>query len=299
MKKGTPLQELLRDESLDLSLSNEQFFFIQSFLLSEIKTQKPPKDPLSLCFTIVSENKKLKKFGDVSSSFIENLVSKTRQAVANTSVAFVQQQTLKSDKLSPELVVNYNNWLPCLPMFLTYQTILRTAQKEKVPIVFFAKLLGKDNEERCLFFKPFNKYEEVVPYENDLSQPAIFVEGVTKLASKSQWKERMCQRTIEVILAGAASHRQYPDAKEDERMEKLKDPDFERYRQIATNEGYSLENPETFFIQHVYPSTAQTLPGLVNRMRFIKERLATLYPKLRLADWPQRAVTQILFYLEN
>lgn len=301
MKKGISLQELL--SGIDLPLTEEQIFLVQSFLLAEIKTQLPPKDPL--CFTIVSEPKKLKKFGNVSSSFLENLISKTRKSLATASVAFVQNQAkiLKNDRwcqITTEYASLHKQWLPCIPMFWTYQILLTSAQKQEIPIVFYAKVLDKDYrvvEERSLYFKPLSGYEEVVPYESDLSKPAIFIEGVVGTATApAEWKKRM--RALDVILAGAADHRQYPDEKDDTRIETLNDPEFQRYRQIAKQEGFSLQNPGTFFIQHVYPSTARTLTSLCQRMRFIEERLTAFYPQRRLVDWPQRAVTQILFYLE-
>jgi len=100
-----------------------------------------------------------------------------------------------------------------------------------------------------------------------------------------------------VILAGAADHRQYPDPGEDRRIEELGDKEFESYRKMARASGYALENPSTFFIQHVYPTTVGKLPQIVLKARLAEEVIQTFPPGRSIAEWPQRVVTQIMGYL--
>lgn len=102
-----------------------------------------------------------------------------------------------------------------------------------------------------------------------------------------------------VILAGAADHRQYPDPKEDQRIEELGDEEFEGYRKMARANGYALENPSTFFIQHVYPTTALKLPQIVLKARLAEKIIQNFLPERSIAEWPQRVVTQIMGYLEE
>lgn len=58
----------------------------------------------------------------------------------------------------------------------------------------------------------------------------------------------MREKNIDVILAGAADHRQYLT----QDTASIEDEEFNRYRQMAREEGFALTNPTTFFIQHVY-----------------------------------------------
>jgi cobalamin biosynthesis protein CbiG len=57
-----------------------------------------------------------------------------------------------------------------------------------------------------------------------------------------------------VILAGAADHPQYPDAKLDDLIYQTQDSEYLKHRRFAKVAGFSLDNPTTFFIQHVYCS---------------------------------------------
>ena len=102
-----------------------------------------------------------------------------------------------------------------------------------------------------------------------------------------------------VIFAGAADHRQYPDPEEDLRIEQLGDEEFEGYRKMARANGYSLENPSTFFIQHVYPITGLKLPQIVLKARLAEKVIQTFLPSRSIEEWPQRVVTQIMSYLED
>ena len=104
---------------------------------------------------------------------------------------------------------------------------------------------------------------------------------------------------MRVILAGAADHRQYPDSEEDRRIEVLGDEEFESYRTLARSSGYALENPSIFFIQHVYPSVVGNLPQVVQKARLAEEAIRSFLPARSIEEWPQRAVTEIMSYLEE
>ena len=106
-------------------------------------------------------------------------------------------------------------------------------------------------------------------------------------------------KNIGVILAGAADHRQYPNVEEDHRIETLKDEEYEGYKAISRREGYSLENPGMFFIQHVYAATVGSIPQLTQKTKLAEEVTSTYLPKCSLAKWPQKAVTHIISYLEE
>lgn len=98
-----------------------------------------------------------------------------------------------------------------------------------------------------------------------------------------------------VILAGAADHRQYPDPEEDRRIEELGDEEFESYRKMARANGYALEDPSTFFIQHVYSTTVGKIPQIAFKAKLIQ----TFLSERSIEEWPQRAMTQIMGYFEE
>lgn len=104
---------------------------------------------------------------------------------------------------------------------------------------------------------------------------------------------------LDVILAGAADHRQYPNPEEDKRIEALEDEEFEGYRKMARANGYALENPSTFFIQHVYSTTVGKLPQIVLKAKFAENVIQSFLPERSIEEWPQRVVTQIMDYLEQ
>jgi len=62
-----------------------------------------------------------------------------------------------------------------------------------------------------------------------------------------------------VILAGAADHRQYPDPKKDAEILALNDAEFTQHVALAQSKGFAETNPTTFFIQHVYADSSDSL----------------------------------------
>lgn len=206
---------------------------------------------------------------DISSYFLTRLASKLRRLISDSSVSFVKKmasdlQDASLLKMVSEFTKEHNSW-PCTPMFWSYKTLLAFAQKNGIRLVLHVKFLNEiENGYRVvdhayLHFKPCeitNSYREIHPSEEDLSMPACIIQGVVcekegnVLPSKQEWKERVAQnQVIDVILAGAADHRQYPNP--DQTVDVI-DPEFENYKALAEKNGFSLNNPTTFFIQHVY-----------------------------------------------
>lgn len=102
---------------------------------------------------------------------------------------------------------------------------------------------------------------------------------------------------IKAILAGAADHRQYPDPEEDARIEEEGGEEFKNYRKMARTDGYSLENPSTFFIQHVYPTTLGKIAKIVSGANLAEKMMQAFLPDRSITKWPQRAVTKIMDYI--
>jgi hypothetical protein len=278
MTKSVSLKSLLKEKGLDIFLTEEQDFVVQAYLLKEIKII-PIDKPLNSIYQIEGSNvAKICRFGDITKSFANSLVAKTKKTLAAASVQFMKnsaaqlQDPLLERAASKEFTVAKNG-LSCIPMFWTYKTILLTAQKEGVPLLVHVKFLEKEgeeytviDEEHMLFQTSENKrFIEVDSVKADRNQPALIVQGVAcgqkgQGLTKDQWKESMRKTTpVGVILAGAADHRQYPDSTQDALVEKLADQEYEGYKALAQSHGFSDKNPATFFIQHVYATRIDLL----------------------------------------
>ena len=263
IKQGISLAELLKTQELDIELSREAQFIVQSFLLKMAKNLKAADAEAPLFRKEAGDPGKLLQLGTITKSFAEKLCRNVRVQLATLSVQFIQEsaralQDADLINMSSEVFVfKYKDCWPTLPMFWTYKTLTLTCLREKIPIVLIAKFAASDAEvisEDALL---------VAGFEVDLTQPACFVQGVVsakkkELLSAKAWRNIVARRGIEVILAGAAAHRQYPDAAE--RLATVKNEDYEKYKQLAIEEGYSLNNPSTFFIQHVYAAQLGKIP---------------------------------------
>lgn len=265
-KQKKSMKDLMQDKSLQVMLSSEEFFAIQTFLLTFTQTLLPYKSDTPLLINGKNDPKKLKEFEpSVSSSFTDNLVRKLRQDLAAASVEFVRDKAaqLKDPTLikmsSEPFTLNYNSWLS-IPMFWTYKTLLLTCEEEGIPLTLIAKFLDKHHQvvrEESLFLT------DVDPSKG-LRQSSCVIEGSVCCEKDlgeeiENWRALIKKRGKDVVLAGAADHRQYPDESVDERVKVLKDKEFENYQALAQKEGYSLNNPSSFFIQHIYPATVGRL----------------------------------------
>lgn len=268
MQSGKSLKDVLIENQLEIPMNAEQHFVIQSYILSEMKESLSDGQYLPSIFRVEKSvpQKLQKNHPEISYSFINRLASRLRRLLSESSVLFVKNAARGLDdpsllKMVSEYSAEHNSW-PCTPMFWTYKTLLNLAQREKIPFILHVKFLKKQGEgfevkgEEYLYFRPCDQtgsYREVpFPMQEDGMGPACVVQGAVcePLPSKDQWREKFLQNSVvDVILAGAADHRQYPDPN---RVLEIDDPEFERYKRLAANQGFSLDNPTTFFIQHVY-----------------------------------------------
>lgn len=271
MQSDISLNMLLQQEELNISLNSEELFLIASFILTEVKTSRSSSEQIDSIFIKErADSKKLLQYGEITPSFANNLLSKLRKTLATASVQFVKEKAFALQdadliaKVSDEFTFVHNA-LPCIPMFWTYKTLLTTAQQESIPLIIHAKFLEKNAEEYILvdeekLFYAVGRdgtYRQVQSTASDLEKPACVIQGIAVVDraswSKSEWKARMSGKSvIDVVLAGAADHRQYPDAALDSLFDDVEDRAYSAYKQHALNEGFAVENPSTFFIQHVY-----------------------------------------------
>ncbi len=319
LKKNFSLKDLLEKEKLEVELTSDEVFLLQSFLLTQANTVNPPKMTAPLCRNDKTVEKNLIKFGDVTAGFTKSLVKELKCSLSARSVVFVRElaENLRDEnliKMCSKAFEIKSKGLVSIPMFWTYKTLLLASKEAKIPLVIYAKFLAKDQQnkvvnEECLFFKPSGNrkgiyYESMVPYTLDLDKPAIIVQGVVwgnedLLPSNKRWKCEVSLKNVDIILAGAADHRQYPDQKKDTLIEKLNDEEYQRYKTIAKREGYCLENPGMFFIQHVYAAKVKNLSLLTQQLGRAERIVRAAMPGIPLEAWPQRAVTLIASYCEN
>jgi len=271
MQNGPSLREVIDQNNIDIAISSEEMFVITAFILAEMKELKKIANKefchLTICERSVPNKLEIPNY-PVSPSFKNNLARRARRLLSQASVNFAKKVAFHLS--NPYLLkmmtdhANEHNSLPCTPMFWTYKTLLSYAQEKELPLVFHAKFLNNREDEfhvvreEYLYFKPCKitkAYSAFIPDENMEMTPACVIQGavcVDPYFSATEWKERMLQYSaIDIILAGAADHRQYPNP---EQTVEIFDEEYEHFKALAKKSGFSIHNPSTFFIQHVYSS---------------------------------------------
>lgn len=257
------LKELLEQYELEVLLNKDELFLFKSFMLCEAKEEAGPDSNPLLSVKLRCAPHKLQKFcSEVSLNFAKKQTSTLRQLLAQTSVEFVQQTALDLkdqsliDALSNDFLHDHNA-LNCLPMFWTYKALLKLAKNHHIPLIIRVKSLKSKSAGKDYFFKPVEDckgnwhYELRSPDQEDLLKAACVIEGVASDASLDWAQTPMQNSIINAILAGAADHRQYPS---ENPAFQAKNLEYLYFKSIASSQGFSLENPSSFFIHHVYTS---------------------------------------------
>lgn len=286
MKSKVSLKHLLEMQEVDVSLTVNEQFCIEAYILCKAKRVEC-SSVFTTLFRVEETAPQNLRFGDVTSSFKVKLVRNLKPLLATASVAFVQERAellgnrQLIDRCVRNLIVYHNEISPCLPMFFCYKILLQSAQRENIPLVLCAKFLRRDGEryqvveQEVLFFRPsdLSQYEERVPTSADLVKSAVVIQGVVcpkegSSLSRSAWRNTVRDRGVDVVLAGAADHRQYPpNPEQDRRLVGIRDEDYERCKILAQREGYALDNPTTFFIQHTYAAMVGSIVELRDMVR--------------------------------
>ena len=266
------LKEVLISGELDILIPQDAWNLLQFYLLTQIKVRRGSKSERRETMDL----KQLQLLGDVTVSFAKKLISKLRKEVAAGSVALIKQYSpLIDSEVWNALVVHHNECWACVPMFLTYQTILSTLQQHNIPIVIHVRFhLHEDQyealEEAYFYYMPVDgQYRLVEPSEEILSRSALLIQGMVaaskreELPSLEEWKRGFDTFPLAtVILAGAADHRQYPDSSHDHLFELIAEEQFYELKNLAKQEGFSIDNPSTFLIQHVYATQGKKVRAL-------------------------------------
>ncbi|MBF8263101.1 MAG: hypothetical protein HW387_766 [Parachlamydiales bacterium] len=272
------LSEVIRNEKLIVSLTAEEIFLIQSFLLTESKVS-PADSNIAVTIRNVTCPNKLKKISDVSSNFTTNLVKKMRKLLSLASVHFVRETAkvyhdLLTQKMVSDEFTNRHINCACIPMFWAYKSLLNRMLEEKIPVIIHAKVLKKEEGGQYSIAREISLYNgndktdqfiEMPASKIENDQPSIVLEGIilNETLTEEEWMRSMELYSVsDIILAAAADHRQYPDPELDQLINTLDNKEFQFYKNQAEQNGFSLKNPFRFFIQHVYTAKPKTLSFL-------------------------------------
>lgn len=277
MYKGITLSDLLEKEKLHLYLNSDEHFIIQSYFLCKARSYN--NDLTSICYTEKIEPKLLKCFGNVSSEFTYNLVSNLRKHLSLSSVKFIKEQAALINDISLNHMVSDNftikhGNLSCIPMFWTYKVILNLLQTKRIPLVISAIFVKETSEGYKMVGNEYILYDVLgkstqfryVENINDmlLNKYACVIQGIVcikkdQFMCQKEWKKLFIKYSIiDIILAGAAHHRQYPDSMIEKSLLVSNDIEYENYKNMAEAHGFCLTNPSTFFIRHVYATKIGT-----------------------------------------
>ncbi|OJW68389.1 MAG: hypothetical protein BGO68_05540 [Candidatus Amoebophilus sp. 36-38] len=282
MHSEETLQTVLTKENLDLLLNHQELFILKCYLLTEMQTVLLEDAKLtSICLIAYANPKKLQRFGDISIAFAKNLLSKIRKMLATSSVEFVRNCAATShlQRMVSQEFTREHNTLPCIPMFWSCKTIFTMAEQAKIPLILCVKFLERNLDgltvigEEFLYFqvKTNGSYVATEPNEIDLDKPACVIQGIAvtnqanQVFTKFDWKSSIEKNgIIDIILACAADHKQYPNPEHDQHLHGLNDSEYEYYKALAKRKGFSFDNPTTFFVQHIYA----TIVGNLFKKRF-------------------------------
>ena len=281
------MKALIEKENLFVNFTTADLFLILSFILTQTKTIISDGCQNSCPLRKEkAEPKKLKKHGDISSSFTVNLIKKSRKLLSIISINFIRKIANKSDDnflrkmVSDEFTIKHIN-LFCIPMFWTYKTLFSVIREENIPVIIHAKFLQKGKkdsfsiiDEDYLIFEPGKNLEKPQLISKKSlqgkypSKNVIIIQGVVHLDEdvtcfKKHWITTISSFSHEeIVLAGAADHRQYPAQEKDLIIHSLKNTEFNYFKNFSKKNGFSLENPSSFLIQHVYSSNITNFSSL-------------------------------------
>jgi|SRR3989344_5400932 len=269
------LRQIIDAKQLDVSISSEELFAVQCYILGEATELVIQKEngieymtSLQKKLDRSSPKKILPPNTKISGGFAHDLLIRLKTEVSEASVQFVQQLASDTqDRTLIEMVSRkirhdaHNAHLSCIPAFFGMQALLHVAQKENIPIVVCVKFLTQESTEKykvtgekSLFYKPSEEargsYVLVEPSKEDLEKPACIIAGCA-VCSEADWNLVSAGYSItDAILAFMAAHNQYPGNHRESKD--FDTPEFVKYKKMAEERGFSINNPKTLFLQHIY-----------------------------------------------
>lgn len=272
-KEEISLDEFLNDKELNLTLSKKELFLVISFILTKVRVLLPPDPSRQIVRNESTITSKIKELGAVGSTFARELVKHLRHILSIISVDFVQDSAKnlllpKSifETVSDKYCVEHNKFghLKCLPCFWYTLILMKYSLEEKLPLVLCVDQMATEKDfevvrKFSLAFKVENKQFVETSFD-DLSDEAPVVtifgcscrrsdEFLDLEGSKAEVLER---GPVDLVLAYAAAHRQYPDESKDSLVDNSNNHLIDYYEKNAHEWGCSLENSSLFFLVHAY-----------------------------------------------
>jgi hypothetical protein len=272
---GISLEEVLKSEQLEITITPSEAFFIKSYMLTKVKILLPPSEERPLIKNERTDTKKIKEISEVGSMFAGDFVRSLREKMSATSTRFVQELSKDGPLVGPSAQLLSDRYLVkhrglnCLPCFATARILMHQAMRNQLPIVMFVEQRTKNQndsavEKSVLFYQATSDgYMEVKYSDMDPQAPALYFLGSTmgelgELPEKSFWIRELNEKgPVDLILAYAAAHRQYPNPSDEVLLDQIKDPEYEYYKAKADEWGCSLENPSCFFLSHAFCDRVQ------------------------------------------
>lgn len=263
------LSQILENTDINLSLTYSEIYLIKAYLLTIVKTIKPAKQEIPFVKNEYTDTKKLKTIKPIGTMFAESLIKKLRESLSAFSVSFVQEL---SSRLAPEPLHSAmmdkfyirHNRLHCLPCYWVTKLLMIQALKSQIPLVVIARQLAKDKNHEIIGEVPlfFNstlleyKYASFDSFNPNAPALVLLVNSCRKtheFPNIRDWKKELLKRNpIDLILAYAAAHRQYPDTTKHDLVSQIQDEQYKFYKEKAAEWGCSIENPSGFFLSHAF-----------------------------------------------
>lgn len=267
--KKTSLKTFLEQEFVNIRLTADEFFLVKSYILTRTKVSNPFDSNKPLVKNERTDEKKIKDISAVGSMFASNFISFLREKLSKSSVAFVRKLSKQLysgshiDKVLEDFSVTHRG-LQCLPCYWATRVLLDHALQHRIPIVLSVQQKAKDLDYKeiqkvTLFFQATSEGYQVTERASlDPLAPALVLLGnscreLALLPDKEQWIQELLEYgPVDLVLAYAAAHRQYPDESKDYLVTELNDQGYQDYKMKANEWGCSLENPARFFLSHAF-----------------------------------------------
>lgn len=273
-------QDLLT-KKLEVYLTPNEVYLLQSYILTLVKVPDEKKMNTSNAKKGLQLEKtdvnKLKQNADIGTNFANKIVRILREQLSKKSTEYVRElAAVSADNTAKQMVsakhtVTHNN-VESSPSFWMSKLLLEEAQEKGLPIVVCARNRNAPIEETgsWLYFAPGKDgYSLQQPNYLDLDQNAMVMEGCytdalipTKATLKRELKD-----PVQLFLAFAAAHRQYPDSS----VTIPENATYLYFKKKAVQMRCTLEDPK-FLFSHIYCNRiANILPF---KMRAIKKLLS-------------------------
>ncbi len=264
------LKELLETQDLEIKITKAELFLIRSFILTGAKEYKEVNVEIPFVKNSRTNTKKIMEIAPVGRIFAQKIIKSLRINISSVSCEYVQElESLFrlpkeiSENVSSEHLVQYKG-LSCLPCYWYTLVLLLQAIYEETPIVMIAKKLKRKKgielaKEMVFCYRIRNgKYEVVSKEELDIKKPALFLVASSLNVSNegfsmTEWKSSLLNYSpIDLVLAFAAVHRQYPDDSKSYLIDDHQDICYQYYKKMAKEKGCTIKNPSLFFLSHAF-----------------------------------------------